>query len=120
MRLGRGGGYGRQYPNGTGRGGGVSEAKPAAFIAQNVSNRGQYSFSVWIMDSGSTDHLTSDLLCLRDLKLLDPPLMVEIGNGKWIPATGKGTACLTLMTGMRIQLSNTLLVPQLSGNLFSI
>lgn len=69
----------------------------------------------WILDSGSTDHMTNDP---TDLISTTHPWWENIANAKGVtyPVTGTGTFFLS----KSLSLSNTLLVPSPSSKLFSV
>lgn len=74
------------------------------------------SKSYWLIDSGSTAHMTSDLSLLTEFEHYDQPTDVRIGDDTLLDAIGKGK----LMTKQGITLS-VLYVPNLGKkNLFSI
>ena len=41
----------------------------------------------WILDSGASDHMSSDIRALHDLRLLDSPVLVSLPNGEKVQVT---------------------------------
>ncbi|KAK3737381.1 hypothetical protein QZH41_011519 [Actinostola sp. cb2023] len=79
---------------------------------------------VWIIDSGATCHMTNDRSSLRDILELTEPVHVQLGDGKVLNATARGTVTLyTVLRGgneKRCNLKDVLFVPKLSYSLLSV
>ena len=68
------------------------------------------------MDSGATDHVSASLTHFRSYNQLNPPIMVKLPNGHYVPATHSGDICLSAS----IILSDVLYIPSFTFNLISI
>ena len=72
--------------------------------------------SVWIVDSGASDHVTYDLSLLHNIKKLSLTCYITMPNGKRAPITHSGSMFLR----DNIQLHNILYVPSFQYNLLSV
>ena len=55
---------------------------------------------MWVIDSGATCHMTNDRSLLRDIQELTKPIEVQLGDGKVVNATARGTVFLyTILPG---------------------
>jgi gag-polypeptide of LTR copia-type/Integrase core domain/GAG-pre-integrase domain len=72
----------------------------------------------WVLDSGATTHMTRDSSLLYGF--IPSPSTVHVGNGDTVVVTGTGSVAFKATSGKFITLSNVLLVPELSTNLFSV
>ena len=76
------------------------------------------------MDSGATCHMCNNKELFDEIKVLDTPQEVKLGNGHILEATAEGTVNLeTLLpdgNSRKCKLENVLLVPKLSYSLVSI
>ncbi|KAG8488949.1 hypothetical protein CXB51_016967 [Gossypium anomalum] len=72
----------------------------------------------WLIDSGCTNHMTPNTAIFKkiDRKF---KTRVNVGNGHFIKAEGKGDVLIDTHTGTKL-VSNVLLVPEIDGNLLSI
>ncbi|KAK9669622.1 hypothetical protein RND81_13G144400 [Saponaria officinalis] len=70
----------------------------------------------WIIDTGTTDHMTSDKTLLANIRRLTKHILVALPDGSLKLVTQVGTAYLTPC----VQLSNVLLVPIFTQNLLSV
>ncbi|XP_047258394.1 uncharacterized protein LOC124890648, partial [Capsicum annuum] len=72
----------------------------------------------WLIDSGCTNHMTSDQELFKDL---DRSIIskVKIGNGEYLDAEGKGTIAIQSPTGLKL-LTDVFFVPDLDPNLLSV
>jgi len=80
-----------------------------------------YSFCVmnqgtWILDSGASEHMSSDSTALHDLSPLNCPIMINLPDGTKVKVTHKGK----LRISDTLVLHDVLLVPQFKFNLLSI
>ena len=77
----------------------------------------------WLLDTGASYHLTSNINCLTDLTELSEPVSLTIGDGKQIEALAKGNVLIDCFDGKQwipCKLTNVLFVPKLGNfNLFS-
>ena len=89
-------------------------------LSANVSSRRDN----WIVDSGATCHMCNDRELFAELRDLERPLEVTLGDGHELEATGSGTVEMEmkLPTGRtkRCKLRDVLYVPKLSYNLLSV
>jgi len=74
------------------------------------------SRGVWILDSGASEHMSSDSTCLHDLSLLDHPMMINLPNGTQVKVKHKGK----LRVSDALILHDVLLVPKFKFNVLSI
>ena len=78
----------------------------------------------WIVDSGATCHMSNDKEVFNELKSLDAPQEVTLGDGHALQATAKGTVTLEMLlpdgSTKRCKLNDVLLVPTLSHSLLSV
>ncbi|XP_060211697.1 uncharacterized protein LOC132639253 [Lycium barbarum] len=84
----------------------------ATFLATSSSS------DKWLIDSGCTNHITFD----HDLfKELDTSVIskVQIGNGEYLPAEGKGTVAIKSSSGTKL-IKDVFFVPNLSHSLLSV
>lgn len=75
----------------------------------------------WYLDSGATDHMTSDRTKLRNFQ--SAPSTLEMANKEVVEIIGKGEAEFELAPdngGKSILLKDVLYVPELDGNLLSV
>ena len=75
-----------------------------------------HTLTSWILDSGATDHVSASLTHFRSYNQLNPPIMVKLPNGHYVPATHSGDICLSAS----IILSDVLYIPSFTFNLISI
>ncbi|KAK9669446.1 hypothetical protein RND81_13G130700 [Saponaria officinalis] len=73
-------------------------------------------FANWIIDTGASDHMTSNIDLLHDICYLSKPLMVGLPDGRIKLVYQTGTVFLT----PDITLKNVLLVPDFKQNLLSV
>ena len=71
---------------------------------------------MWILDSGASEHMSSECSLLHDLSLLDYPMMISLPDGTQVKVTHKGK----LRVADGLSLDNVLLVPQFKFNLIPI
>jgi len=74
------------------------------------------SQGVWILDSGASEHMSSEPDFLHDLSLLEHPMMINLPNGAQVKVTHKGK----LRVSDGLVLRDVLLVPKFKFNLLSI
>lgn len=78
--------------------------------------------NLWILDSGATEHMTSDRRKFTTLKNYSS--VVEVANSERVEVTGTGDVMLSVPEDAEgrknITLANVLYVPNLGGNLLSI
>lgn len=72
----------------------------------------------WLIDSGCTNHMSSDITLFKNLKP-SKVTKVRIGNGDYIPAKGSGTIAITTTSGTKT-ISDVLYVPEIDQNLLSV
>lgn len=81
------------------------------------------SSEAWLVDSGATDHMSSQSEYFSELMKMDVPKQITIANGKTIQATGRGVVSISSFDGKewtKRSLTNVLFVPDLHCNLFSV
>ncbi len=83
------------------------------------------SSDCWIIDSGATSHMSNNKELFVEYRELSTPEKVTLGDGRCLDVVGKGTVELKMVLPdnkktKRHKLMNTLYVPKLSINLFSI
>lgn len=77
----------------------------------------------WVIDSGASRHMTWDSSILVDLKQLEKPEFIKLGDDYELPATARGKVNLSLAVNGKacmVTLNDVLLVPDLGTNLFSV
>lgn len=86
------------------------------FVATSYTSKS--SSESWLIDSGCTNHMTSDEKLFREL---DRSLKsrVRIENGEYLPATGKGTIAIESFTGTKL-ISEVLFVLELDQSLLDL
>ena len=92
------------------------------FAARGV-NEPSHTGTQWLIDSGATSHICNDRSLFTDLKKLNQPLDVVIGDGRALPTKYSGTVHLQVKSGSltrKCKLHNVLFVPELSYCLLSI
>lgn len=85
----------------------------------NMAYNSTYSPESWLLDSGATHHLTSDL---HNLSLHQPYMggdEVVVGNGSSLPITHTGSMILPSST-RSLMLNDVLCVPHIHRNLISV
>ncbi|KAK9670381.1 hypothetical protein RND81_13G197800 [Saponaria officinalis] len=70
----------------------------------------------WIVDSGASDHMTSDIALLTDIQTLSTPVLIGFPDGSVKVVTRMGTTVLSYC----IHLFNVLLVPDFKQNLLPV
>ena len=78
----------------------------------------------WIVDSGATCHMCTNKKMFVDLKTLEDPMEVTLGDGRALQAVGRGVVPLMmkLPSGVtrKCNMQDVLYVPALSYNLMSV
>eukprot|EP00795_Rhopilema_esculentum_P015799 gene15799-biopygen5210 len=76
------------------------------------------------MDSGASQHMTSNKLLLINYREFNQPELVKLGDGHTVEARGSGRAQITMETShnkqLTIEMDNIFYVPKLACNLFSV
>ena len=72
--------------------------------------------SVWIVDSGASDHVTYDLSLLHNVKKMSFTCNITMPNGKRAPITHSGSMFLR----DKIEIHNVLYIPSFQYNLLSV
>jgi histone deacetylase 1/2 len=86
----------------------------------NAAQAGSYSVDTnWYMDSGATDHLTSDLDRLHMNERYSGKDTVQVANGQGLHISHVGRSSLT-GSSKPLHLNHVLYVPRLSKNLLSV
>jgi len=75
------------------------------------------SWGVWILDSGASEHMSSEPAFLHDLSLLEHPMMINLPNGTQVKVTHKGN-WKSQIDGLILH--DVLLVPKFKFNLLSV
>ena len=90
------------------------------FSADGVN---EHTGTRWIIDSGATSHICSDRSLFVELKRLEQPVDVALGDGRVLQAKHRGSVHLRLKSGSltrRCKLHNVLFIPQLAYCLLSV
>ncbi|CAH9132625.1 unnamed protein product [Cuscuta epithymum] len=87
------------------------------FLAQHNSDN--VCSSVWYVDSGCSNHMTSSKSLFRDLDDTKKGV-VRLGDGKQLAVEGLGTILVPTAQGKTKLLQNVQYVPQLAHNLLSV
>ena len=104
-----------------GNSGGNTRTSAVAFMT--VTTLPSTDPSVWILDSGATYHYTPHTELLSDLRRLDTPITVTVGNGAKVCASFAGDITIKLLVDNKyrtVTLTNVLHIPELTTNLFSV
>jgi hypothetical protein len=78
---------------------------------------------LWVIDSGSSRHMTYLREAFTEYRVLDTPILVTTANGAQIPAIAEGTVLLQVALGASVRtvkLTGVLYVPKLAGSLISV
>lgn len=78
---------------------------------------------LWVIDSGSSRHMTYLREAFTEYRVLDTPILVTTANGARIPAIAEGTVLLQVALGASVRtvkLTGVLYVPKLAGSLISV
>ena len=82
------------------------------------------SSGTWIVDSGATCHVCNDKNLFTDIRDLDTPQQVTLGDGSPLEGPAEGTVKLDMIlpdgSTQNCKLKNVLYVPKLSYNLLSV
>ena len=79
----------------------------------------------WIIDSGASQHMTSNRDLLMNYQEFSKPEPVVLGDGRSVHALGTGEICVTMLLGSKESderkstMTKVLYVPKLAANLFS-
>ena len=79
----------------------------------------------WIIDSGASQHMTSNRDLLMNYQEFSEPEPVVLGDGRSVHAFGTGEICITMLLGpkrndeRKSTMTKVLYVPKLAANLFS-
>ncbi|XP_074313947.1 uncharacterized protein LOC141649150 [Silene latifolia] len=82
----------------------------------SIVNYGYSFYKDWVIDTGASDHITSDASILHDVINLPQPLFVALPDGTLKPVYRTGTVYLT----KHIVLYDVLLIPDFKPNLLSV
>ena len=78
----------------------------------------------WIIDSGATCHMCNDETAFDELRPLETPLQVTLGDGRSLKATAEGIVRIEALmpngSTQKCTLRNVLLIPELSYSLLSV
>ena len=100
------------------RGGENSSGPSVAFSAFDKEQRG-----IWVVDSGSTQHLTGNLEGMLEVRPLQPPEEIRVTGESTVKATHVGRVKLDCKVGNNsstVFLENVRYVPGVGVNLFSV
>ncbi|MFN9110268.1 MAG: hypothetical protein ACK5XN_09390, partial [Bacteroidota bacterium] len=82
---------------------------------------GDAAWTTWIVDSGASNHYTSDRNLLRSFQPLDAPVSVSLAKAETsVTAVGKGTITGTTGSGTTVTLHDVFLIKDEVPNLFSV
>ena len=86
-------------------------------VAENVSKCGD---TMWYVDSGALNHMTSHREWFKEMKKPEKPGYVETGDDTTHPIAHVGDVSLSMQDGKVKCLTNVLHVPEITKNLVSI
>ncbi|CAI5484284.1 unnamed protein product [Closterium sp. Yama58-4] len=75
--------------------------------------------SLWLLDSGCSQHMTSDKQWFEDLTEMDEPVCVELADGSTLKSSMVGTIRAQAPDGTTVRYTEVLYVPGLKSNLLS-
>jgi hypothetical protein len=90
------------------------------FTAISLAATSSSEKDAWILDSGATQHMTSNRNAFITYEKFTTPSRIELGNNSVIYAEGKGSIRLQLFNNTTATLTDILHAPELSKNLFSL
>ncbi|XP_048443298.1 uncharacterized protein LOC125478769 [Pyrus x bretschneideri] len=91
-----------------------------AVQGMNVQSSPSYSNAAnWIVDTGASHHMTSDLASLHQVSSFEGSEKIKIGNGQGLPIQNTGSASIKTHSHSII-MKNVLHVPSLGVNLMSV
>ncbi|XP_074318139.1 uncharacterized protein LOC141654929 [Silene latifolia] len=85
-------------------------------LPYSCANYGSSNYKDWVIDTGASDHMTSDISLLHNIVVLSHPLFVALPDGTLKPVHKTGTVYLT----SDIILFDVLLIPDFQPNLLSV
>ncbi|GMF18160.1 unnamed protein product [Phytophthora fragariaefolia] len=91
------------------------ETSDYAFTATSAMGKTE-----WLVDSGTSSHMTSVRDKFVSMKELKTPVRITIADGRKIDAVAMGTVGLKLMDGTSVTLSDVLYIPEVEGSLISV
>ena len=101
-----------------------SDSESVGLVARHALSASTGRHDSWIVDSGATCHMCNDRKLFVELRNLDKPLEVTLGDGYNLHAIGRGVVVLEtkLPSGRtkKCKLHDVLYVPKLSYNLLSV
>ena len=101
-----------------------SDSENVGLVARHALSASTGRHDSWIVDSGATCHMCNDRKLFVELRNLDKPLEVTLGDGYDLHAIGRGVVVLEtkLPSGRtkKCKLHDVLYVPKLSYNLLSV
>lgn len=68
---------------------------PSTATVAHSSSSSPLLHSPWLIDSGATDHMTSNHLLFTAYSPFTLPLLISLAYGRKVPAVGKGTITLS-------------------------
>jgi hypothetical protein len=74
---------------------------------------GMNASDTWLLDSGASSHMTSDISDFMEFKKLQCPLSIYVANGQKIDAIGVGSIKFLLENGNKMKITDVLYVPKL-------
>jgi hypothetical protein len=101
----------------------TASAYVAAAITCSSSIQGHSNSSVWLIDTGASQHMTMQRSWFSSFSELTHPTNVNFGDGLQLKAAGIGSIAVPTLVGgqqLTLQLLDVLYVPQISVNLISV
>ena len=75
----------------------------------------------WVLDTGCASHICTDVQALRNSRALTKgEVDLRVGNGARVAAVAVGTYCLSLPSGLVLELVDCCYVPALTKNIISV
>lgn len=97
----------------------AEEAPQNEFVCLAAALCVQSRETTWILDSGTTRHMTCNIAILKNQQRLDNPIGIAMADSQQLKATVCGDVLLQADNGRHLRLVDVLCVPELKFNLFS-
>ena len=99
----------------------VVNGRPVSFAVNHAKPEAVSTNVVFFVDSGCSDHLVNNLACLKAVRKLKQPFVVDVAKDD-VSLTGfyEGMVEGVTMAGVPVEMKNVVFLPELRGNLLSV